>query len=50
MAHVSWGEARVLGHEEDGHNVRTDVGSDPAQLVLDTDVGIGQIEVERAVR
>jgi phage shock protein PspC (stress-responsive transcriptional regulator) len=50
MAHVSWGEARVLGHEEDGHNVRTDVGSDSAQLVLDTDVGIGQIEVERAVR
>jgi phage shock protein PspC (stress-responsive transcriptional regulator) len=48
--HVSWGEATLLGHEEGGHNVRADVGDTHAQLVLDTDVGIGQVEVERAVR
>lgn len=49
-AHVSWGEAVLLGHDEDGHNVRADVGPTGAQLVLATDVGIGQAEVTRSVR
>jgi phage shock protein PspC (stress-responsive transcriptional regulator) len=48
--HVTWGEANLLGHEESGHNVRADVGSEHGDLELDTRVGIGQIEVERAVR
>lgn len=48
--HVSLGDAILLGHEEDGHNVRTDVGAVEARLVIDGDVGIGQVEVERAVR
>jgi phage shock protein PspC (stress-responsive transcriptional regulator)/predicted membrane protein len=48
--HVTWGDAELLGHEEDGHNVRADVGPDDAELLLDTAVGIGQIEVDRAVR
>lgn len=48
--HVTWGDATLLGHDESGHNVRTDVGPDDAELELDTRVGIGQIDVERAVR
>jgi hypothetical protein len=49
-AHVNWGDASLLGHDEDGHNVRADVGPSDATLVLDTHVGIGQVEVDRAVR
>jgi phage shock protein PspC (stress-responsive transcriptional regulator) len=49
-AHVSWGEAKLLGHQEDGHDVRADVGPGDARLVLATDVGIGQVEVLRSVR
>jgi phage shock protein PspC (stress-responsive transcriptional regulator)/predicted membrane protein len=48
--HVTWGEAQLLGHDENGHNVRADVGPEDAELLLDTRVGIGQIEVDRAVR
>jgi phage shock protein PspC (stress-responsive transcriptional regulator)/predicted membrane protein len=48
--HVTWGDAELLGHDESGHNVRADVGSEDAELQLDTRVGIGQIEVDRAVR
>jgi phage shock protein PspC (stress-responsive transcriptional regulator) len=48
--HVTWGEATVLGHDESGHNVGADLGPDDAQLQLDTRVGIGQVEVDRAVR
>ena len=47
-AHVSWGAADVLGHHEGGHNVRSDVGPDNAELVLDADVGVGRLEVTRA--
>jgi hypothetical protein len=43
--HVTWGEATVLGH-----NVGADLGPNDAQLQLDTRVGIGQVEVDRAVR
>jgi phage shock protein PspC (stress-responsive transcriptional regulator) len=49
-AHVAWGDASLLGHDEDGHNVRSDVGPANARLVLDTHVGIGQVEVDRAER
>jgi phage shock protein PspC (stress-responsive transcriptional regulator) len=49
-AHVDWGDASLLGHEEDGHSVRSDVGPSNATLVLDTHVGIGQVEVDRTVR
>jgi phage shock protein PspC (stress-responsive transcriptional regulator) len=47
---VSWGDAQVLGHDESGHDVHTDVGAADARLVLDGDVGIGQLEVNRALR
>jgi phage shock protein PspC (stress-responsive transcriptional regulator) len=46
--HVSWGNASLLGHDEDGHNVRSDVGPSDAKLVLDTHVGIGHVEVDRS--
>jgi phage shock protein PspC (stress-responsive transcriptional regulator) len=49
-AHVSWGDANLLGNDENGHNVRSDVGPAAPQLLLDTDVGIGQVEVTRSVR
>jgi phage shock protein PspC (stress-responsive transcriptional regulator)/predicted membrane protein len=48
--HVTWGDATLLGHDESGHNVRADVGPGDADLELDTAVGIGQIDVDRAVR
>jgi phage shock protein PspC (stress-responsive transcriptional regulator)/predicted membrane protein len=48
--HVTWGDATLLGHNENGHNVRVDVGPEHADLELDTAVGIGQIDVDRAVR
>jgi phage shock protein PspC (stress-responsive transcriptional regulator)/predicted membrane protein len=48
--HVTWGDATLLGHDENGHNVRVDVGPEHADLELDTAVGIGQIDVDRAVR
>ena len=49
-AHVSWGDTTLLGHEEQGHDVRVDVGSKEPQLVLDTVVGIGHVDVDRSVR
>jgi phage shock protein PspC (stress-responsive transcriptional regulator) len=48
-SHVNWGDTTLLGHDESGHNVKVDVGSGDPQLVLDTHVGIGQAEVDRAV-
>jgi len=48
QTHVSWGDAELLGHEENGHNVRSDVGVKGARLVLDTQVGVGRVEVRRA--
>jgi phage shock protein PspC (stress-responsive transcriptional regulator) len=48
--HVAWGRADVLGYEEGGHDVTDNVGSNAAQLVVDADVGIGQIDVSRVVR
>src|SRR4029077_7753754 len=49
-AHVSWGDASLFGNDENGHNVRSDVGPATPQLVLDSTVGIGQVEVTRSVR
>jgi phage shock protein PspC (stress-responsive transcriptional regulator) len=48
--HVKWGEAVLLGHNENGHDVSNEVGRSSAQLVIDAHVGAGQIEVVRAVR
>ena len=45
---VVWGDSRVLGHEEGGHNVTDSIGNSHAQLILDTHVGIGDVEVRRA--
>jgi phage shock protein PspC (stress-responsive transcriptional regulator) len=44
---VVWGDARILGHEDSGHDVTSDVGESHPQLVLDARVGIGDIEVKR---
>jgi hypothetical protein len=46
---VNWGDTNLLGHDESGHNVKVDVGNVEPQLVLETHVGIGQAEVDRAV-
>jgi phage shock protein PspC (stress-responsive transcriptional regulator) len=48
LGHVSWGDADLLGHEENGHNVSSDVGSTEPQLVIDAHVGLGHILVTRA--
>jgi PspC domain len=53
-SHVDWGESVLLGHDENGHDVddtlTSPAGTDLPKLVLDADVGIGQVEVVRAVR
>jgi phage shock protein PspC (stress-responsive transcriptional regulator) len=49
-AHVSWGDANILGNDQNGHDVRSDIGDPAAQIVLDGNVGLGQIEVTRSVR
>jgi phage shock protein PspC (stress-responsive transcriptional regulator) len=49
-SHVAWGGSHVLGWDENGHDVTNNVGSNAAQLVIDADVGIGQIDVNRVVR
>ncbi|HEY8028518.1 MAG TPA: PspC domain-containing protein [Gaiellaceae bacterium] len=48
-SHVAWGGADVLGYQEGGHDVTDDVGSNAAPLVIDADVGIGQIDVHRVL-
>jgi len=48
-SHVAWGKADVLGYHEGGHDVTDDVGSKAAQLVIDADVGIGQVDVNRVL-
>ncbi len=49
-SHVAWGKANVLGYEEGGHDVTDDVGSNAAQVVIDADVGLGQVDVTRVLR
>src|SRR5439155_10258762 len=49
LGNVSWGDANILGHEENGHNVSSDVGSTTPDLFIHARVGVGQIEVTRAV-
>jgi phage shock protein PspC (stress-responsive transcriptional regulator) len=48
LGHVSWGDADLLGHEENGHNVSSDVGSADPQLLINAHVGVGHILVTRA--
>ena len=48
IGNVDWGDSSVFGNDESGHDVRTSVGPDNAQLVIDAHVGLGQIEVDRA--
>ena len=50
LGHVSWGDAKILGNDENGHDVDTVLGSAAPQLVVDAHVGAGEIEVRRAVR
>jgi phage shock protein PspC (stress-responsive transcriptional regulator) len=45
---VVWGDSRLLGHEEGGHDVTDVVGASRPTIVLDTRVGIGDVEVRRA--
>jgi phage shock protein PspC (stress-responsive transcriptional regulator) len=47
-AHVAWGDAWILGDDQNGHAVHADVGDPQARLVLDVHVGIGKVEVVRA--
>jgi phage shock protein PspC (stress-responsive transcriptional regulator) len=47
IGNVDWGDSSVFGHDANGHNVRTTVGPANAQLVIDANVGLGQIDVER---
>lgn len=53
-SHVDWGDSDVLGSHQNGHDIddtvvrRGSVGA--PTLVLDADVGAGQVEVVRAVR
>jgi phage shock protein PspC (stress-responsive transcriptional regulator) len=51
-SHVGWGDSRVLGDDQNGHDVTDTVirGANPAQptIVLDAHVGAGQVEVDRA--
>ena len=53
-SHVGWGDSDVLGKHDDGHDVDDTVvrpgRADAPTLVLDADVGAGQVEVVRAVR
>jgi phage shock protein PspC (stress-responsive transcriptional regulator)/predicted membrane protein len=50
LGHVSWGDAKILGNDQNGHDVDTVIGSAAPQLVVDAHVGAGEIEVRRAVR
>jgi phage shock protein PspC (stress-responsive transcriptional regulator)/predicted membrane protein len=50
-SHVSWGDSRILGEEQNGHAVDETVvrGGHPSEptLVLDVHVGAGSVEVDR---
>jgi phage shock protein PspC (stress-responsive transcriptional regulator) len=48
VAHANWGNVKVLGREDDGHDVTTTVGPVDAQLQVDAHVGAGEIRVTRA--
>lgn len=45
---VVWGDSRLLGHKEGGHNVTDNIGNSHPKLILDTHVGIGDVVVRRA--
>jgi hypothetical protein len=48
LGHIGWGDADLLGRDENGHNVSSDVGTGTPQLLIDARVGVGHIEVSRA--
>jgi phage shock protein PspC (stress-responsive transcriptional regulator) len=48
LGHIGWGDADLLGRNENGHNVSSDVGTGAPQLLIDARVGVGHIEVSRA--
>ncbi len=48
IGNVRWGDSTVFGNEQSGHDVRTDIGPDNAQLVIDAHIGLGEIDVDRA--
>lgn len=50
LGRVGWGDAKILGHDENGHDVDTVLGSAAPQVLIEAHVGVGEIEVSRAVR
>jgi phage shock protein PspC (stress-responsive transcriptional regulator) len=48
IGNVDWGDSSVFGNDQSGHDVRTSVGPDNAQIVIDAHISLGQIEVDRA--
>jgi len=50
LGHVNWGDAKILGNDENGHDFDPVLGAAAPQLVIDAHVGVGEIEVMRAVR
>jgi len=50
LGHADWGDVKVLGRDDNGHDVTTTVGPADAPLSVDAHVGAGQIEVTRVVR
>ena len=48
LGHAVWGDIQALGHDDNGHDVNTDVGTATPQILVDAHVDVGQIQVERA--
>jgi phage shock protein PspC (stress-responsive transcriptional regulator) len=48
LEHLGWGDASVLGHDDNGHDVSSDVGTTTPQILIDAHVGVGHISVSRA--
>jgi phage shock protein PspC (stress-responsive transcriptional regulator) len=47
--HASWGDVRLFGSDEGGHDVTSVAGSGSPRLVVDASVGIGELEVSRVL-
>jgi phage shock protein PspC (stress-responsive transcriptional regulator) len=48
VSHIGWGDGDLLGRDENGHNVSSEVGAATPQILIDARVGVGHIEVSRA--
>jgi phage shock protein PspC (stress-responsive transcriptional regulator) len=49
LGHATWGDVTVLGNDNNGHDVDTNVGAENPELTIDAHVDAGQIRVERAL-